>query len=76
MKLLLRMIGAIPCLPAVGGWMKNRRRPDARICAPSDVMFNASDTFFPWLNRDPPEGDVFRDHAGDYRYSSYRRRRD
>lgn len=76
MKLLFRVLGAIPCLPAMGGWFKNRTRPNSVVCAPSDVMFNASDTFHPWLNRAPPESEIYRDQAGDYRYSSYRRRRD
>lgn len=48
-----RVLLAIPVLPALGGWFKNRRNRHAHLCAPADVIFNLSDAFHAWVNRLP-----------------------
>jgi hypothetical protein len=59
MKLLNRILAAIPIHPAVGGVMKNWRDPSSRVCAPADVSMNVADTFWSWLNRTPARGALF-----------------
>jgi hypothetical protein len=67
-----RILGAIPILPAVGGWFTNRRNPRWRMCAPADVAVNASDTFYRWINRVPGGSIVLRDRGGRYAGSAKR----
>lgn len=74
MKLLNRILAAIPILPAVGGVLKNRRGPSSRVCAPTDVSMNISDTLWPWLNRDPARGAFFiRNKDGHHVGAIYRK---
>lgn len=62
----VRLLLAIPVLPALGGWLRNRRKPTGRLCAPADVLFNVSDTFSSWVNRIPSGGQshLIRDKDG------------
>lgn len=64
MSFLTRILAAIPCVPAVGGVLKNRRDPTSRACAPADASMNVSDTFFSWINRVPPRSAMMRDKDG------------
>ena len=61
---LLRILAAIPVLPAPGGWLTNRRRPGGRLCSPADLIFNASDTYFGWINRVRSGSTIQRDKDG------------
>ena len=61
-----RILGAIPILPAVGGWFTNRRNAHSRVCAPTDVVVNGSDFFHCWINRVPGGSMILRDRKGRY----------
>ena len=74
MKLLSRILTAIPVLPALGGPMKNHRNPASRMCAPTDVSMNISDSFWSWLNRTPVRGALItRDKDGKHVGAIYRK---
>lgn len=63
---ILRIFFAIPLLPGMGGLFTNRRNPRSKICAPADVIFNISDTFYAWVYRMPKGGNatIIRDKDG------------
>ena len=73
MKLLNRILAAIPILPAAGGVLKNRRDATSRVCAPADVAMNVSDTFWSWLNRTPARAVLSRDKDGHHDGTFYRK---
>ncbi len=74
MRLLGRVIAALPCLPALGGILTNRRHPGAKVCAPADVSLNVSDAFWSWLNRVPGGARFSRDRNGRHIFVIYRKR--
>lgn len=53
MKLLTKVVLAIPFIPAVGGWFSNRRNGTSKFCALADIQHNAEDHILPMLNRAP-----------------------
>lgn len=68
MNWLARILSAVPCLPAPGGWFTNRRNPPSKLCSITDVSRNFTDKLMPFLNKDPKprKGFVIRDSEGRY----------
>lgn len=64
MNIILRILTAIPCIPAIGGPLKNRRNATAKVCAPADISINISDSYWAWLNRVPRSAQLMRDRRG------------
>ncbi len=74
MKILIRILAAIPILPAIGGVLQIWRDSSFHVCMPADFPTNDSDTFWSWLNRTPVRGALFiRNKDGHHVGAFYRK---